>query len=440
MNIRFRHSRRLALASAAAVSATVLLASCSGGSSGSDALDLTSTPPTGVTLTLWHNTGDSPALLDLYKAYEKASGNTIDLVDLPSDTFTNAVQTKWSTGDRPDILEYLPTSQDMLQLNMAENMVDLSSMDFVKAEGSLAQSAGSLNGTTYGAVLGPNATYGVFYNKKVLAEAGISAPTNYTELEADCSAISAAGATPVFVGGGSEFPAMMIPGFTYMADFNQNDSYGQAVKNGTTKVNDPSGPLVAGLTVLDTLRSSNCLNGDAATATFDDAVQAVFTGSAAMTVLPSDFITQFYTAGNGDTAAVDSAIGLGAISAQKGIASYSPNAYGSYFVPKTGDTTKERAAADFIQWVTSTGYQSYVDEAKIVPTLSTATAPDLTGLSADMKTLLSSPDATLAFNSSLPGFGNYGKIAVSVLVGQATPQGAADQFQTFVDQAIAAQQ
>ena len=227
---------------------------------------------------------------------------------------------------------------------------------------------------------------------------------------------------------------MMLTGFTYMADYNANDAYGLGVKDGTIKVNAADSPITAGLTMLTSLKDAGCLNKDAGTATFQDAIKAVATGTAAMTVLPSDFIQMFYDAG-----ADDATVGFGPISAHKGLTAYSPSLQGTYFVPKTGDATKEAAAQDFINWVTGAGYQDYVDAAKIVPTMSTATAPALTGMYADLNTMLSAPGAAISFNSSIPGFGNFGKIAAKVLVGQSTPQQGADEFQTFIDQARAAQ-
>ncbi|MDL5351226.1 hypothetical protein [Microbacterium sp. zg-YB36] len=58
----------------AAAAVTLSLAACSsGGTAGASEV------PTGVTLTMWHITADSDALLNLYKAYEEHSGNTIEL-------------------------------------------------------------------------------------------------------------------------------------------------------------------------------------------------------------------------------------------------------------------------------------------------------------------------------------------------------------------------
>lgn len=287
-----------------------------------------------VTLTLWHNTGDSSALLSLYEAYEAASGNTIELVDIPADTYPTSVQVKWATGDRPDIMEYNGTVQDMRQLNMSENMIDLSDMAFVEASGAVAAISGTLDGQTFGAVLGPISSFGAFYNRDVFAAAGVDVPTNYAQLLDVCEALKATGVPPIHVGAGSEFPALMIAGFSYMADYSAGGLYGQSVAAGEIKVNDPDGPIVAALTAIDVLREAGCINEDAVTATFQDSIKAIYEGEAALSFLPSNFIAQFYDLGAGDNAAVDAKVGLTAISAEMGIPSYSASALGTFFYQK----------------------------------------------------------------------------------------------------------
>ena len=86
----------------------------------------------GVTLTVWHNTSDPAAVLALYAAYEKASGNKLNLVDIPADGMEQTVLTKWASGDRPDILEYHPISSSLDQLNASQTLIDLTGEDFVK--------------------------------------------------------------------------------------------------------------------------------------------------------------------------------------------------------------------------------------------------------------------------------------------------------------------
>jgi raffinose/stachyose/melibiose transport system substrate-binding protein len=434
--------RRVAVVATAA--GALFLAACSSGSgttggqtSAAGAASSEAPAATSVTITLWHNSADTDALLNLYKAYEAYSGNTIELLDFPADTYTTAVQTKWAAGDRPDLLEYSPAPQDMRQLNMGQNMVDLSDMDFTSH---LINTSGALDGKVLGVALGPISSYGLYYNKDVLKAAGVAVPTNYTELQEECAAITATGAVEVFVGGGSEFPANMIAGFAYMADFNADDAWGQAVAAGTVTVDDPDGPIVAGLTAVDNLRQAGCLNSDVATATYQDSIKAVYDGTAAFAILPSDFIDLFYAEDPGNTAAVDAKVGYGAISAEKGIGSYSASPGGSYFVPTTGDAAKEAVAKDFIAFATGTGYQAYVDEAKCAPTLDTANPPtDMGEMYVSLDQILQDPTTTPAFNQSVPGFGNFGQLSLSVLVGQSTPQEAATKWQVFVDQAREAQ-
>ncbi|MFT4211192.1 MAG: ABC transporter substrate-binding protein [Microbacterium sp.] len=425
--------RRMLAVGAATAAVALGLAACSSGSN-ADTLDMDSDAPTGVTLTLWNTSGDTQALLDLYQAYEDASGNTIELVTLPNDTYTNAVQTKWATGERPDILEYHANPQDMAQLNVSENMIDLSSLSFVSAEGSLATQAGSIDGKTYAAILGPLSAFGVFYNADAFAAAGLDAPTSYEDVLSECSTLAAAGTDPVYVAGGSEFPIQMLTAFTYLADANVDGDYAASLADGSAKAGDDGSPMVSGLDLLTQLQDQGCLNDDATTATFDQAISAVLSGDAAMTVLPSDFISQFYAADPN----ADQSVSFGAISASDGLGSYAPGPQGTYFVPDTGDSTKERAAADFIEWVTTEGYQDYVDAGQVVPTLSTATAPEFTGLYAQAADLLAADDKSPSVNMTVPGWGNYSKVAMKVLAGQSTAQEAADEFQTYIDQARAA--
>jgi len=432
--------RRVAVFAAAGASTALLLAGCAGGAESTGSVDLSSDAPTGVTLTMWHSSADSQALLDLYAAYEEASGNTIDFVDLPNDTAPAAVQTKWATGERPDILQYNPSPQDMAQLNMSENMIDISALDYV-ADSKLSNVAGTIDGVTYGVVLGPVSVYGLYYNKDVLAAAGLDTPPqNAADLLAACSAIQSSGsdASAVFMGGGSEWPSMMLPGFAYMGDANQGNAYGEAVAAGDVKVNDDGSPVETGLQMVVDLREAGCFNDDYSTATYEESLKALLDGTTGMTVLPSDQIAELYAAA--DAATVDATVGFTSFSAETGVPSYNAGPFGSYFAPKTGDAEKERAAVDFLDWITTEGYQGYVDQAQIVPTISTADAGSLSGLYAEAAELLQRDDATIGFNASIPGFGNFGGIAVKVLVGQSTPSQGVDDWQVFIDQAIAAQQ
>lgn len=418
------------------------VSACSGGGTAAQAGKVASTDgaaPKGVTLTLWHNTADSQALLDLYKAYEKKSGNTIKLVDIPADSFPSTVQTKWATGARPDILEWHGNQTDALSLNAAGTMLDLSELPFVQKEGDLADVSGSVDGKTYAATIGPLSISGIFYNKQVFEKAGLEPPQTYADLAADCKVLKAKtpGVAPIFEAGGSQWPPQILSAFNYLADTNENQTYDTTVLTGKAELSDANGPFVAGLTAYDQLRKAGCFNADRTTAKWEDQMKAVLDGKAAMVAQNSDSIGLLNADANGDTAKADAAVGFVGVSATKAVTTYAPSPLGTYYVPSTGDSQKERAAVDFIEFVTGDGYADYVAEAKIIPTLSGVTTPELQGLLQDVKKAYDQ-GSTLSFNSEIPGFGNFGPESSKLLAAQETPQQTAKKMQAFYQQAAAA--
>ncbi|MFT4081687.1 MAG: ABC transporter substrate-binding protein [Nocardioides sp.] len=432
-------TRRTGLA-AGVLALGLTMTACGSGmsSTSSSSADTSGSAPTGVTLTLWHNTADTQALLDLYKAYEKYSGNTIKLVDIPSDTFPMTVQQKWATGDRPDLLEWHGNQTDALALNVAQNTLDLSDMDFVQHSGDIAQVSGNIDGHTYAATLGPVSVYGIFYNKAVLKKAGLSVPTSYADLAADCQALTTSmpNVTPLYETGGSGWPPQILSAFDYMAESNVDGAYTDAIKDGSAALTDTDGPFIKAMQAYLDLKKSGCFNSDATTATWEDGVKAVLNGDAAFIAQNTDSISLLDSDANGDTDKVDPAVGFAPVSATSAVANYAPSALGTYYVPKTGDTEKQRAALDFIEFATGKGYQDYIDDAGSIPTIDTATTPKLQGLWQDVDDALDG--ATLTINSAIPGFSQYGNESDSLLAGQESPAEVAKKMQAYFKQANAA--
>jgi raffinose/stachyose/melibiose transport system substrate-binding protein len=434
-----RISRTVSAAAALAVAAAVAACSSGGGTTSQSASDnpLTGTAPKGVTLTLWHNAADPKAVTDLYKAYEKYSGNTISLVDIPPGTFPDTVQSKWATGARPDILEWHGNLTDFLALNGTQNMVDLTSLPFVKKEGSLAQLSGSDNGKTYAVTLGFPGVSGIFYNKQVLAKAGLQPPKSYADLAADCTTLKAKlpGVSPIFQAGGSGFPPQILSSWNYLAEYNKNGAYADSIVSKKATLNAANGPFVAGLTAYQSLKNSGCFNKDATTATWEQSMKDLLAGTTAMVPQISDSVALLDGDANGDTAKVDGTIGFVGVSATSPVADFQPTPLGTFYVPKTGNTDKERAAVQFINFATGAGYANYVKEAGTVPTLSGATLPAMQGLWQDIYNAYKA-GATLTFTSRIPGIGDIP--AGEVLAGQLSPQAGADKLQTEYLQAAAA--
>jgi raffinose/stachyose/melibiose transport system substrate-binding protein len=231
------------------------------------------------TLTVWYNAADAAPYLDVYKRWEKASGNKVKLVSIPADTFQDQVQTRWAAGDRPDILEYHATSL-FLALNPAQNLVPLTNEAYVKKSGDLYKSVGSSGGQVYAAITGGLSQFGAFYNKNVLAQNGLEAPQSYADLEHICTVLKQKdpGVIPIWESGGSAWPTQILGGLMYTAQYNIGDKYANRILSKKTQLTDPNGPFVKGMTAYDDLSKAGCFGPQATTQKFEDSIPASFPG------------------------------------------------------------------------------------------------------------------------------------------------------------------
>ncbi|KHL04120.1 ABC transporter substrate-binding protein [Sinomonas humi] len=400
---------------------------------GSGQPDASATPASSITI--WHNTADSPALLDLYKNFTQATGIKVNLVDIPSSSFETTTQTKWSTGDKPDVLEYHPTAAAILQFNPS-NFVDLSSQAFVGKSGDLYKNVGSYQGKVYAAVTEFPSIFGLYYNKADLQKAGVSAPTNWNQLLDVCKALNSKGITPIYESGSSQWPTQILPA-AYAADSNKDNAYGNDLLDNKAKVNDPNGAAVKGLEAYKQLQDAGCFNKDFATGTYEKATDAVYTGTAAMTALHSDALTQF-TQSAGSVQKASDALGFTGISANSATAWYGPSPLGSYYVPKTGDSSREAAALKFIQYATGDGYAKLIQEGQTFPVIQGYDDPSgLTSLQKDFKAAYDN-GATAGYANNLPGWNNFPAEISKLLNNQESAIQVADNMEASVQQAAKA--
>lgn len=419
------HPRLLVLAACAALA----VAGCSSGTPAQESGT--------ATLTIWHNSADPAPLVEMYKKFEQQSGHKVELVAIPSDGFEDTTQTKWATGERPDVLEYHATTGGLLALNPAQNLRDLSGEPHVGRSGDLYETAGSVGGTVYAAITGFPQVFGLYYNKNVFAEAGLTPPGSFADLSTACASLKQHGVTPVFESGGSIWPVQILP-ILYLAGANQGNAYGKAVSTHADGLADAGSPFVAGLTAYKKLQDDGCFNEDIVTAKFEDSMAALVKGEAAMVAQHSDMLPALVAAAGGDQKVVDDTIGFVGISADTSLVTYAPGPIGTYYLPKNGDAAKEAAALEFIEFMTGPAYADYVATAKAFPVLSDVADPaGISPVSQDIKTAYDS-GAVIAFNSDIPGVGGLAQHMAELIAGQKTPQEAATQLQAQVDQAAEA--
>jgi raffinose/stachyose/melibiose transport system substrate-binding protein len=389
----------------------------------------------GVTLTLWHNTHDPKAVLDIYEAYEKASGNTIELVPITADGFEDATLTKWATGDRPDILEFHATQAYITMLNPTENLRSLSDEEFVEKSGSLYDIGGrGADGNVYAAITNFPEVWGLYYNKNVLAEYGLEPAGTAPELFAQCEVLSAAGVVTLAEAGGSGWPPVGIP-YLYGTSVAE-DGWSDKILDREVNLNDEDSPLLAGLETYESLLDEGCMSPDIATATFEDSVASVLNGEAAYQLSHSNMAPVYVDAANGDAEMVDATVGFTAWGGEEKETIINPGPIASYLLPKTGDEAREAAALDFIRFATGEYYPEYIKASGTFPVLEGVDAPETSELLTAIKTAYDEGPTVGMFASNIPG-GLSGAIPLlsEMIAGQKSAKDVTDALQTQTEAA-----
>lgn len=391
-------------------------------------------------LTVWVNGTELEAVTRMYDKFGEEFGVDMNIVQMPTDNFEAGVQTRWASGERPDVLEYHATSL-FWSLDPKQNMYDLSDMPYVERSGDIFDYAGSLDGRVYAAMIDTPSLFGLFYNKDVFDANGLAVPQTYADLEDICATLQqqAPDVVPIWESGGSAWPTQILSGLMYMGVAQQDGNWAQQVTDKETTFDADGSPFVAGLTEYKKLMDQGCFNGDATTATFENSIAALAKGETAMVALPTGLVDMIAEQFGGDKDVTSEHIGFAYPSADRAVSIWAPNVAGTWYVPKTGDTDRESTALAFIDWATGEGYQSYVDDSGTFPLLQGAEPPagGYTGLAQEFYDAYQDSTA-YAFNSNLPGFNvEFPNYVTGILSGSETPQGAAEKGQTVFEQAAA---
>jgi raffinose/stachyose/melibiose transport system substrate-binding protein len=390
------------------------------------ALPATAQDAEGVTLTAWV----PPVLTDAQKKmiadYEAASGNTVvqEVFPVP---FEQGLLTKWATGERPDILFFHAIGNWLVQLDPPRNLQDLSNEPFVERTipGILDKSA-TYDGKIYGAVINYPFLNGVFYNKPLFEELGLTIPTNYEELKATCTEIKekAPDVAPIYTGGGDQWPLQVPTFMMWNSDLKDSDIIERVNRNEATLA-DPV--FVSGIEKLKELHDLGCLNEDILTATYEGEQQALMDGSAAMVFQGSWIVGNLQDSFGLE--ALNETVGFFGLSSEDDVVSWQTVGSGAVFLPITGDEARETAARGFVDWVTGEGYAQYLADSKQFPIIEGHEPP------ADVPAVL--VEANDAFlENGVPqwqqtlqaAYGPFETFLQEMIAGQITPQDVGDEL------------
>jgi raffinose/stachyose/melibiose transport system substrate-binding protein len=380
------------------------------------------------TLSMWVNAADSNQVKAFYDKFTADTGYKLNVTSFPSDGYETAVLQRWATGDRPDIFEWSGNLNWLAAVNPAQNLFDLSKEDFVKrTTGGLLDHFGSMNGVVYGTLINTPTSFGLYYNKKVLAAAGITAPpTTSAQLLDACAKIKAydPNIAPFQEAAGSLWTPLVFHG-AYMADSLQ-DGFLDKVNNRTAKLSDPDSPWLASLEFYKKMYDSGCFNKDIMTAKFENNAQVLLDGKAAFVSMHTGFIQQVIDASDQKTA--DAEIGWTPWAANRTVVTSEGGS--AYYVPKTGKADHEQGAFEFIRYITGPAYADFVVASGQVPVLSGVDTPStLPAMWKSIQAAVQQYGQVPPIWGALPGISDLVNYPGQLIQGELTPQTAVDLLQ-----------
>ncbi|HEY0186611.1 MAG TPA: extracellular solute-binding protein [Cellulomonas sp.] len=201
-------ARKKLAVTAAALVATLGLAACGSGGSGSD----DSSDGT-VEMTFWHNstTGDGKAYWeDTVAAFEAENpGVTITIQAIQNEDMDGKLQTALNSGDGPDIFMARGGGKlaDVVEAGQVMDLTDSITDETREALGDAALSSLTIDGKVYGMPVSvlPG---GIYYSKDLFAQAGITElPTTMDELSDVVDQLQAAGISAIALGAKDAWPA-----------------------------------------------------------------------------------------------------------------------------------------------------------------------------------------------------------------------------------------
>ncbi len=432
--------KRLLMTTATLAAAGLLVAGCSDPGAGggtADTGDVTWPEATasleGVELRLWAAQASNAIPEGVVAAFEDATGAKVEIVTIP-DPYENGIQTKVATGDKPDLAFWQPTSSMLTALNAANNLQVLDDAPWIEdMDPDLQDLTGILNGTRYAALVTSPSVQGVYYNKKVFADAGITElPTSFEDMVAKARLIQdTTGVTPFFEQGNNGWSTQWWPQ-VLLADAAAEGFYDDLNANKASFADDV---VVEAITTFKDLIDEGLFNKDIVTATFEDQGDALLSGEAAMAVQINALFGQLQA--KADTATLNETIGYFPISPSGNVATSHPDQSNALVAFETGDAAREAAARQFLTFWMTEYYPTFVEEQNTVSLMTGVESPSsvpqaLLDVHASLSDSVGSMQAQAVANPDL--FMNV----VDVINNVKTPQQAAEATQQqFVELAKA---
>ncbi|PPF43406.1 sugar-binding protein [Pseudoclavibacter sp. AY1F1] len=377
-----------ATASMAAVAA-LALAGCSdpgagGGDTGPAEWAAQDADLAGVNLTIWAAQDSNSMPDEVVAGFEELTGASVEVVTIP-DPYEQGIQTKVATGDKPDIAFWQPTASQLTALNASQNLQSLEGAPWLDSvEPDLQDITGILDDTRYAALITTPAVQGVYYNKQVFEEAGITeVPTDWDSFIELGRTLKGQGVTPFYEMGADRWATQWWVQ-VQLADA-AADGLWDRVNTNEEKFTDPT--ILGAIENYNGLIEEGLFNENIKTATFEDQGDALLAGDAAMVVQVNSFFNQLQA--KTDSATLNEDIGFFPIAPSGNVGTFIPDQGNALVAFKTGDAQRESAARQLLSYWMGDGYQGFIDSQDTVSLVTGATTPSTV------------PDALLEVSDSL---------------------------------------
>lgn len=343
-----------------AAASALILTGCSSPGSGSTDTTAASWPAQdtkldGTNLTIWAAASSNTIPASVISGFEKLTGATVKVVTIP-DPYEQGVQTKVATGDKPDLAFWQPTASELTALNAKTNLQPLDGAPWLDTyTGGLKDLTGTLDKTRYAALITSPSVEGVYYNKDVFAQAGITGtPTNWKEFIADAEKIKTAGVTPFYEMGVAGWSTQWWV-HVQLADAAKAGLWDRVNAN-KEKFTDPT--IQGAINTYKSLMDQGLFNSDIKTATFADQGTALLSGKAGMVVQINAFFSELQASSN--TAELDKKIGFFPISTSGNVGTFIPDQTNALVAFNTGDAKREAASRQLLSYWLGQGYPDFV--------------------------------------------------------------------------------
>lgn len=391
-----------------------------------------STDLAGTSLTIWAAQNSNSIPESVVEGFEELTGAEIEVETIP-DPYEQGVQTKVATGDKPDLAFWQPTASQLTALNATTNLQPLDDAPWLDAYNpDIRDITGLLDDTRYAALISTPAVEGVYYNKQVFEENGITElPTDWDSFIELGRELDAAGVTPFFEMGGDRWATQWWVQ-VQLADA-AADGLWDRVNAGEESFTDPT--IQGAISTYKDLIDEGLFNDDIATATFEDQGDALLAGEAAMVIQVNSFFGQLQA--KADTAELDETIGFFPISPSGNVGTFIPDQANALVAFRTGDAEREAASRQFLSYWLGDGYGDFVDQQATVSLVDGIETPSTVpeALSATSAALGESVGSMQALAIANPDLYIY---LADMIQGTKTPEEVAQATQTqFADLARA---